>query len=53
MIFPLAQLAQTVPTGYEVEFFTLEGKTFSVETLLPNQVRPVKTNELAHVREVA
>jgi hypothetical protein len=39
--------------GYEVEFFTLDGNTFSVETLKSTDIRPVKNNELSHVREVA
>ncbi len=39
--------------GYEVEFFTLDGNTFSVETLKSMDIRPVKNNELSHVREVA
>ncbi len=38
--------------GYEVEFFTLEGKTYTVETLLAHHIRPVKTNEITHVREL-
>ncbi len=39
--------------GYEVEFFTLDGKTFAVETLKGSDIRPVKSNELSNVREVA
>ena len=39
--------------GFEVEFFTLEGSTRFVETLSPNQIRMVKSNEVAHVREIA
>jgi hypothetical protein len=39
--------------GYEVEFFTLDGNTFAVETLKASDIRPVKNNELPHVREVA
>ena len=38
--------------GYEVEFFTLDGKTYTVETLRADQVRPVKKNEVTHVREL-
>lgn len=53
MIHPKVVLVSTLPSGFEVEFFTLDGKTLAVETLLPNQIRPVKTNEVAHVREVA
>ncbi|WP_226940561.1 MULTISPECIES: DUF4926 domain-containing protein [unclassified Imperialibacter] len=39
--------------GYEVEFFTLKGKTRSVETLKASQVRSVKSNEVAHSRKIA
>ncbi len=53
MIYPKVRLVSTTDTGFEVEFFTLDGNTLAVETLLPNQIRPVKTNEVAHVREVA
>ena len=53
MIYPKVTLASTTSNGFEVEFFTLDGNTLAVETLLPNQIRPVKTNEVAHVREVA
>ncbi len=53
MIHPKVKLASSANTGFEVEFFTLDGNTLAVETLLPNQIRPVKTNEVAHVREVA
>ena len=53
MIYPKVTLAPTTSKGFEVEFFTLDGNTLAVETLLPNQIRPVKTNEVAHVREVA
>ncbi len=38
--------------GYEVEFFALDGKTLSVETLKSDQIRPVKSNEVTHSREV-
>ncbi len=53
MIHPKVKLVSSPNTGFEVEFFTLDGNTLAVETLLPNQIRPVKTNEVAHVREVA
>ncbi len=39
--------------GYTVEFMTLSGDTIAVVTLSANQVRPVRPNEIAHVREVA
>ncbi len=38
--------------GYEVEFFTLDGKTLTVETLFADQVRKVETDEIAHVRKI-
>jgi hypothetical protein len=38
--------------GYEVEFFTLEGKTYTVETLSSDQIRAVKKNEVTHVRKL-
>ena len=52
MIHPKVKLVSS-DRGFEIEFFTLDGNTLAVETLLPNQIRPVKTNEVAHVREVA
>ncbi len=39
--------------GYTVEFFTLGGETIAVETLLASQVRPVRSDEIAHVRQRA
>ncbi len=53
MIHPKVKLVSSENRGFEVEFFTLDGNTLAVETLLPNQIRSVKTNEVAHVREVA
>ena len=38
--------------GYEVEFMTLDGETVAITTLLPDQVRPIRRRELAHVREL-
>lgn len=37
--------------GYEVEFMTLAGETVAVVTLLPHQLRPIASGDLAHVRE--
>jgi hypothetical protein len=37
--------------GYTVEFLTLGGETIAVETLLAAQVRPVRPDEIAHVRQ--
>ncbi|MDC8448705.1 MAG: DUF4926 domain-containing protein [Nitrospira sp.] len=39
--------------AYEVEFFTLEGKTAAVVTLAVSQVRPVGKREITHARELA
>jgi hypothetical protein len=39
--------------GYEVEFFTLNGATYRVETLSASWVRPVQKNELTHIRKVS
>jgi hypothetical protein len=39
--------------AYEIEFFTLQGKTRTVETLLKSQVRPVGPNEVATSRLIA
>lgn len=39
--------------AYEVEFFTLEGKTAAVVTLGISQVRPVGKREIMHARELA
>ncbi len=39
--------------AYEVEFFTLEGKTAAVVMLEVSQVRPVGKREITHARELA
>ncbi len=36
--------------GYRVEFMTLSGDTVTVVTLSADQVRPIRPNEIAHVR---
>jgi hypothetical protein len=36
--------------GYEVEFVTLDGETVAVTSVLPAQIRPFRTGEIAHVR---
>ncbi len=36
--------------GYEVEFFTVDGKTFDVVTVEVAQVRAVNSKELLHAR---
>ena len=38
--------------GYEVEFMTLAGETLAVTTLLPSQLRPIASRDVAHVREL-
>ena len=38
--------------GYTVEFMTLSGDTVAVVTLPADQVRPIRANEIAHVREL-
>jgi hypothetical protein len=39
--------------AYEVEFFTLDGRTAAVVTLEASQVRPVSGREIIHARELA
>jgi hypothetical protein len=38
--------------AYEVEFFTLDGKTLDVVTVEASQVRPVGEKEIMHARSV-
>jgi Domain of unknown function (DUF4926) len=38
--------------AYEVEFFTLEGKTAAVITLEASQIRTVGKHEITHAREL-
>jgi hypothetical protein len=39
--------------GYTVEFTTLAGDTIAVATLSANQVRPTRSTDVAHVRDLA
>lgn len=39
--------------AYEVEFLTLDGYTFALETLRADEVRPARGQEVAQAREVA
>jgi hypothetical protein len=39
--------------AFEVEFMTLDGDTFALETLMAADVRPARGVEIAHAREVA
>ena len=39
--------------AFEVEFMTLDGDTFALETLRREDVRPVRGREIAQAREVA
>lgn len=38
--------------GYTVEFMTLSGDTVAVVTLPADQVRPIRANEIARVRDL-
>lgn len=38
--------------GFEVEFTALDGESVAVATLQAQQVRPVRSGEIAHVREL-
>lgn len=37
---------------YTIEFFTLDGQTFAVVPVLPSQVRPIGSGEIAHARDL-
>ncbi|MCH7607630.1 MAG: DUF4926 domain-containing protein [Chloroflexi bacterium] len=37
-------------SGYEVEFMTLDGETVAVESLSPEEIRPIGRREVAHAR---
>ena len=39
--------------GFEVEFVTLDGQTYAVATVLPDALRGIHPNEIAHARAVA
>jgi hypothetical protein len=39
--------------GYTVECMTLNGDTVAVMTVSADQIRPIRTNEIAHARELA
>jgi hypothetical protein len=39
--------------AFDVEFLTLDGDTFALETLLAADLRPARGQEIAHAREVA
>ncbi len=38
--------------AYEVEFVTLTGESVAVETLLPHQIREVRSSEVMSVRDI-
>lgn len=38
--------------GYEVEFMTLDGETIAVTTLMADEVRPIGSKDVAHVRSM-
>lgn len=46
-------LAHAGGKGYTVEFTTLSGETLAVVTLTSDQIRPTRSNDIAHVREIA
>jgi hypothetical protein len=39
--------------AFEVEFVTGEGETVAVVTLMKRDIRPVRSQEILHVRELA
>jgi len=39
--------------AFEVEFVTVDGQTIAVVTLTSADIRPLKSNEILHVRELA
>lgn len=39
--------------AFEVEFVTLTGEAVAIETLLPHQIREVRTSEVMAVRDMA
>jgi len=39
--------------GFEVEFITLDGETIAVTTVKSNEVRPIGSKEVAHVRPLS
>ena len=43
-------LAHQAGLGYTVEFLTLSGETVAVVTVPAEQVREIRSNEIAHVR---
>ncbi|HWA22923.1 MAG TPA: DUF4926 domain-containing protein [Caulobacterales bacterium] len=45
--------AYTNGAAYEVEFFTLTGKTIAVATVAEGSLRPVAANDVASARSVA
>ena len=38
--------------AFEVEFVTAEGKTIALLTLAEEDIRPIRTGEILHVREL-
>ena len=37
--------------AFEVEFMTLDGNTFAIETLTDKQIRAARSRDIPHVRE--
>jgi uncharacterized protein DUF4926 len=46
-------LATSGVAGYSVEFVTMSGDTMAVLELDETQIRPVRSTDIAHVRELA
>ena len=40
-------------TAFEVEFTALDGRTAAVATVEASQVRPIRSREITHAREMA
>jgi hypothetical protein len=41
------------PTGYMLEFFTLDGETLAIVSVEADAVRPVSEREVSHARAIA
>ncbi len=46
-------LAHRDGEGFEVEFLTLDGETIAVTTAKTDEVRPIGSKEVAHVRSLS
>jgi hypothetical protein len=48
-----AESTATTDAGYSVEFVTMSGETMAVLELEAADIRPVRSTDIAHVRELA